>query len=164
MQYIKVINILNRHGIKYLVIGGVAVNAHGYSRITGDLDIMISFDKENMRRLSAAAKELGLIPRVPVQIEELSDPNRRDFWVKEKNMKVFSLIDPDDDFTIVDIMILKYIDFEEAYKNHKVIKDKNVTLPVVSIDDLIRLKEMSGRGRDLVDIKALKEIKDAENE
>lgn len=160
MFFKKILKELEKRKIRYLTIGGVAVNLHGYNRITNDLDIMISFDLENVKKLAMMAKDLGFKPRVPVEIEELADPQKREYWRKEKNMKVFSIHNPENDFEIVDIMINDDIDFDTAYKNRQVQSDENFNVSVVSINDLIKLKELAGRDRDLVDLKILKELKD----
>jgi len=160
MFFKKILKELEKRNIKYLTIGGVAVNLHGYNRITNDLDIMISFDPENIEKLAMMAKDLGFKPRVPVEIKELADPQKREYWRKEKNMKVFSIYNPENDFEIVDIMINDDIDFDTAYKNRQVQSDENFNVSIVSINDLIKLKELAGRDRDLVDLKILKELKD----
>ena len=84
MYFRKILKELEKRNIKYLAIGGVAVNLYGYNRVTNDLDIMISFDLENVKRLVKMAKDLGFKPRVPVEIEELADPKKREYWKKEK--------------------------------------------------------------------------------
>ena len=48
MLYEKIFRELAQRKIKYMVIGGIAVNIHGYSRATGDLDIMLSFEDDNL--------------------------------------------------------------------------------------------------------------------
>jgi hypothetical protein len=42
---------LNQHQVKYLLIGGYAVGFHGYGRSTNDIDIVVSDDLENAQRL-----------------------------------------------------------------------------------------------------------------
>jgi hypothetical protein len=51
--------VLNRHGVDYVVIGGVAMQAHGHVRTTQDLDVIAAWTEENTTRLSAALRELG---------------------------------------------------------------------------------------------------------
>lgn len=51
MSYREFFNKLEKHDVKYLTIGGIAVNLYGYPRVTGDIDVMISFDKENIDKL-----------------------------------------------------------------------------------------------------------------
>ena len=95
-----------------------------------------------------------------VDIKELADPEKREYWKKEKNMQVFSVRSPDDEFEYIDVMIQDYIDFERAYKDRKIYIDDKISASVISIDDLISLKELAGRGRDLVDMKILRKLKE----
>lgn len=74
----RVFETLNRHGVDYLVIGGVAVIAHGHVRATKDIDLVASGQRENLERLAAGLRELGARLRV-VDAEYLSvDPTNPD--------------------------------------------------------------------------------------
>ncbi len=160
MLFRKIINELEKRKIRYLVIGGVAVNLHGYSRVTNDLDLMISFEKENIEKFIELVNVLGYTSKAPVDIKDLADPEKRESWKKEKNMQVFSVRNPDNEFEYIDVMIQDYIDFEKAYKNREVYSDDKISVSVISIDDLISLKELAGRGRDLLDMKILRKLKE----
>ena len=160
MLYEKILTELEKNKVKYMAIGGVAVNLYGHPRYTKDLDLMISFEKENMDRFIEIIKKLGLKPRVPVDIEELADKDKREFWKKEKNMKVFSFYNPEDDLEVIDIMIQDYLGFDEAYVKKKILSDGKISVSVISIDDLIKLKEMADRPRDRDDIEVLKKLKE----
>ena len=166
MIYERILTQLEKNNIKYLVIGGVAVWLHGYDRATKDLDLMISFEKENMDKFIEIVKKLGLKPKVPVNIEELADKNKREFWKTEKNMKVFSFYNPENDMEYIDIMIQDYLDFEEAYKSKELVEFKGlgIKVKVISIEDLIKLKEIAGRDTDKIDIKKLRKIQELNNE
>ena len=157
MFFEKVFRKLNEHHVKHLVIGGAAVNLHGFIRVTNDLDIFIFLDEKNVDKFSKAMKELKFIPRIPVEISDLADENKVAIWIKEKNMKVFSLINLDTD-EVIDVMVMKYIDFEKAYANKKVVNIGEIEVPIISISDLIKLKEISGRAQDIMDIKMLLKI------
>ncbi len=154
---------LEKRKIHYLVIGGVAVNLHGYSRATGDLDIMLSFDAENLRGFIQMVKFLGWRPRAPVKIDDFADAGKRNYWIKEKNMKVFTIYNPKNAEQL-DIMITQDISFENAYKRREEVTAGKLKIPVMGLDDLIQLKKIAGRGRDTLDIGALKEIKRLKNE
>lgn len=160
MIYEKIFTELEKNNIKYLVIGGVAVNLYGHSRVTKDLDLMISFEKDNMEKFIKIIKTLNLKPKIPVDPEELADKSKRDLWIKERNMKVFSFYNPDNDLEYIDIMILEHINFEESYLKKRVMRDGRITANVISIDDLIKLKEIADRPRDKADIEVLKKIKE----
>lgn len=64
---------LNREGVRYLVAGGLAVNAHGYVRLTHDVDLVVQLDPENILPAFAALAGLDYRPLVPVDIF-VSDP------------------------------------------------------------------------------------------
>lgn len=164
MFYEDVFRALNRARVKYMVAGGVAVNLHGYVRATGDLDILIAMDDGNVKRFIGVVKKRAFKPKVPVKIEEFADPAKRESWIQEKMMKVFSMYNPDDEFEQIDVMIAACLDFDAAYKRKKVIDIGAVKVPVVGLQDLIRLKEAANRGRDRMDIAALRRLGELKSE
>jgi hypothetical protein len=164
MHFENTFKVLNRHCVRYVVIGGVAVNLHGFARATGDLDIIISLTDAELENFIAAVKELGMVPRVPVEIEELKNPKKRDEWIHEKNMVVFTVYNPKNPMDQIDLMIQSVVDFETMFKNRVIMRERDLEIPVASIDDLITLKQYAGRQRDEIDIRALKEIQEMTRE
>ena len=164
MFYESVFRALDRGEVKYLVIGGIAVNIYGFYRATGDLDIMLSFDEHNLKKFIKTVKSLGFKPRIPVRIEEIGDPENLEKWKREKHMKVFSIYDPKKELEQIDILIEDYLDFDRAYESRKVVIARDISIPIISIDDLIELKKRAGRERDRIDIKALEKIKELADE
>jgi hypothetical protein len=158
MYYEEVFRELNEKGVKYLVVGGMAVVLHGIVRLTADLDIIIDLGRENALKLVSAMDKLGYKPRVPVPAGDFADVEKRESWIKEKNMEVFSFFDPKNSLHLVDVLIKEPIDFEEAYKKRSMVEAAGVKIPVVSIRDLIRLKNILMREKDLLDIAALKKL------
>ena len=55
----RIVEVLNRHGVEYVVVGGVGARLHGASRITYDLDLCPGWEPANLERLAAALRELG---------------------------------------------------------------------------------------------------------
>mgnify|MGYP000735887916 CR=1 FL=1 len=51
------IELLNKHNVKYLVIGGYAVNFHGYPRYTKDIDFWLYITRSNIQNLINASEE-----------------------------------------------------------------------------------------------------------
>ena len=92
-------------GVRFLVIGGVAVGRYGYPGATFDLDILPDLSEANMDRLVVTLTRLGYKPMVPVDPAELKDPSKRKFWHDEKNMKVFSVVKKDGPKDGVGVMI-----------------------------------------------------------
>jgi predicted nucleotidyltransferase len=160
MFYLEVFKKLNERKVRYLIIGGVAVNFYGFPRLTFDLDLMIDLaDNNSVDGFVDSMKELSFKPVIPVKIEDFLDPIKRKMWVKKKNMKVFSVYNPAKEIEHIDVMVENCIDFDEAYNRRENIKVEGVVLPVVSVDDLIKIKKIANRKRDKIDIEALKEIK-----
>ena len=160
MFYEQVFKKLNKKRVRYLVVGGIAVNLHGFPRVTGDLDIMLDLnDGKSVNGFVEVIKVLGFKPKIPVQVDDFAIPSKRKSWIEEKNMKVFSVYNPSQEIEHIDVLIENLIDFDKAYKTREIVNAGNLKVPVVSIDDLIKLKKISGRKRDEIDIAALKEIK-----
>lgn len=59
LQVFELVGALNRHRVDYVLIGGVAMQAHGHVRTTQDLDVIAEWTIENVRRLAGALGELG---------------------------------------------------------------------------------------------------------
>lgn len=149
---------LNRYEARYLVAGGLAVVLHGHPRLTADLDLALDLDLEPGRKAVAALTELGLRPRLPVAAEDFADPSIRERWVRERNLEVFSLHDPANPLLEVDLFAVNPIPFEDLWARAEVVQLETVRVPVVSIADLIRMKELADRPVDRSDIEALRGI------
>ena len=158
MYYLEVFSLLNKFGVRYLVVGGVALVLHGVLRLTADLDLFVDLAEDNAAKFLKALKTLGYKPKLPVDPSKLADPIVRSEWVNKKNMKVFSFIQSKDDYKIIDVFVTEPIPFEEAYKRRQKIKANDVSISVISADDLIALKKASGRDQDIADLKMLKEL------
>jgi Nucleotidyl transferase AbiEii toxin, Type IV TA system len=161
MYYEKLFSALNKKKVKYAVVGGVAVNLYGIERATHDLDLLLAMDEENLLKTILVFKKLGYRPKVPVRPEDFANKQIREKWIKEKNMIVFSYIDFKNPYILIDIVISSFLKFEDAAKNINILtaRDKKIKVPVVSIDDLIKMKKQAGRARDISDIEMLKKAK-----
>lgn len=156
----QIFTTLNDAGVDYVVVGGLAVILHGYLRATADLDLAIGLSPDNAGKAMAALASTGLQPRLPVAMSDFRDPGKRHEW-KQRNMLVFPLWDPANPLRSVDVFIDEPIAFDELLGD-AVRKDLDgVTIPVASIEHLIRMKRETGRGRDLEDIEKLEQIRNA---
>ncbi len=148
--------------IRYIVTGGVAVNLHGIPRMTYDIDLLIDLEDRNLNVFLQLLKEWGFRPKLPVDIMDFADREKRYDWIKNKNMKAFNLISPEWAMSEIDIIINTPIDYKKASENVWYIPIKNILIPVISIDDLIKMKENTGRQQDRADIRYLKGLKNEE--
>ena len=149
--------ILNEAGVRYLVVGGVAVVLHGYLRTTDDLDLVIDLENDNVRRAVEALDAAGFRPRAPVSIRDFANPELRRLWVETKNMQVFSLWHERLPGFEVDLFVEAPFDFGGAWERRVEIHLEDTTAAVVSRDDLLKLKRAAGRPRDLDDLQAHEE-------
>lgn len=149
---------LEHAGVRYVIAGGLAVNAHGYLRYTKDVDLVIALDDANVRAAMTALTELGYRPAVPVAAEKFADPAERRRWIDEKNMQVFQLWSEDHRETPIDIFIEEPFPFEEEY-TRALVKPLYGELEVrfVTLPTLIRLKQAAGREQDRIDIENLRD-------
>jgi hypothetical protein len=141
-----------------MVAGGIAVNLYGIERATADVDVIIKLVKGNLEKFVEAVRELGLRPKVPVELDDFLDAEKRKEWIKDKGMMVFSLYDVKNPFFLLGIFVEEPFDFDAVYKQRKIIKLEDAGIPVVPIKELIRMKEKSNRPQDQADIYYLKKI------
>jgi hypothetical protein len=149
---------LEKAGVRYLVVGGVAVVLHGYLRTTLDLDLVLELERGNLERALKALAGLGLCPQAPVPLSSFADPETRERWLREKNMTVFSLWHPDRPGFAVDLFVQEPFDFEAVYGRALRVPLQGVGATVVSRDDLVEMKRAAGRAQDMEDIAALSEL------
>ena len=160
-----IVRALNDHKVEYLIVGGLAVVAHGYVRFTADVDLMLSPDPTNLRLAVTAMKRLGYRPRAPVDMDEFVDPSARRRWAEEKGMIVFSLFSDEHRATEVDLFLEPPIDFADAYRRavrQEISPGVETVFP--SLDDLIAMKTLAGRPRDNEDVRNLRRLQRGDDE
>ncbi len=164
MYYENVFRSLQKNNIRYAVAGGVALVLHGVIRFTADLDLIVDLETENLGRFVQAMTEQGYRPRNPVEAEDFLDPAIREGWKREKGMEVFSFVDPAQPMTLIDVFIEERIPFREVLQEIEQMAAKGITIPVVSLRHLKRLKQSAGRPQDLADIEAIEALEKHEGE
>lgn len=152
----------NEAGVRYIVVGGMAVVAHGYVRFTADLDLMLDLEEANARRAIEILKDEGYAPRIPVPIEMFADRAMRESWVRDKNMLAYGLDSEKHRMTHVVLFAHNVLDFEGTYQQAERIEMfPDVPVVVISLDGLIYLKELAGRAQDKIDIEKLRLLQEA---
>lgn len=152
-----IVTALEAVGVRYLVAGGLAVNAHGYLRFTKDVDFVVQLIPDNIERAFAALGTLGFRPNVPVTAEQFADPVVRNGWIREKGMQVLQFWSELHRETPIDMFVSEPFPFDEEYRR-ALVKPLHGTVSVrfVSIPALIRMKEAAGRPQDHIDIEHLR--------
>lgn len=143
-------------GISYCVVGGVAVNLHGIPRMTYDIDIVVNLDSENLVNVERVLEEFGLRCQLPLSLPSFADSEFRAKMAKERNLLAVNFVDPANPLREVDVLVGLPIEPFEMIERADRLDLDGVPLQVVSRDDLIALKQSSGRAQDQSDLKLLK--------
>ncbi|HHT9146071.1 MAG TPA: DUF6036 family nucleotidyltransferase [Candidatus Wunengus sp. YC61] len=159
MYYFEILEGLYKSKVRYLIAGGLSVNLYGVPRVTQDIDIVIAMDRENVLKITSLLKELGYVPRLPVSPDDLANPDKVKDWIENKNLKAFSFYHKNENYKVVDIVLVHPLDFEKSFKNRTVKRAKDIDIYLASIDDVVKMKEFSGRSQDLSDIEMLNKVR-----
>jgi len=151
----ELIATLARHGVEYIVIGGVATQVHGHRRTTMDLDLTPEPGPENMRRLGAALAALEARPRD-------AGPGEAEIPVDDPERLAVAAIVPPLLTRHGQLHIVKEpkgaSEFDRMYERALRVDLDGTEVAIVALDDLIRMKRAAGRPADLDDIAALTEV------
>lgn len=146
--FIKFWRSSKKFGLKFIMIGGVATNLHGYYRTTADIDIWIEDTPQNRESLYKVFKDTGMGDlKALLTIQFI--PGGTDFYL--------------DNGVRLDIMTsvkgLEKYSFDDAYEIASIADILDLTVPFLHINQLIEAKKAANRPKDQVDIIALEKIK-----
>lgn len=147
---------LQREGVRFVIVGGVAVVLHGFPRLTHDLDLVIDLEPAAVKHAIEVFGALGFRPRLPVDPMGFADEETRRTWIEEKSMAFFSYWDPQN---LVDLFAENPFPFEELWQRAKVVLLGDLSVRIASVDDMIEMKKRAGRPHDLQDIEALDHLR-----
>jgi predicted nucleotidyltransferase len=135
---------LNRAGVRYVLVGGIALIRHGVVRATRDVDAVIAADAGNLERV------LSLIEAWPATRPDGS-PVPVDTVAPGRTI---NLLTPNGD---LDLLAERPspLSFQELLARAEVRRVDGVRAPICSLADLVALKRLAGRERDLVDLRDL---------
>jgi hypothetical protein len=150
---VGIIAILNRHAVRYVVIGGIAAGVQGAIWATTDLDVCHSRSRANLRRLANALEDLEAatadVPpdvKVPLDARMLA---RGDIWTLSTRLgRLDCIAEPAPGLT-----------YETLSERGRPFEGSETYL-VASIDDLITMKRTAGRPKDLAQLDLLRAVSD----
>jgi predicted nucleotidyltransferase len=158
LDYKVIFKELNKLGIDYLLVGGLAVNFHGVPRMTYDIDLMLLLQADNILRLVMKLTQWGYKPKIPVDPKDLANEMKRNIWIQNKGMKALNFYSEKLTIGEIDLVFDSPIPYDKLKSRAVKIELQGDRIPVVSIRDLIELKQRAGRKQDLADIESLKTI------
>jgi predicted nucleotidyltransferase len=142
-DYEDMIEIFNKHEVKYIIVGAFAMSKIGYSRNTYDIDLWVEKTTENAIKIYKSLEEFG----VPFEIYP-------DDFLKQNS--VFQVgIEPNriDILTDIDGVV-----FEDAYNNSNIVDFNGLPSRSLSVEDLIKNKSSTERTKDKLDLEQLKAL------
>jgi predicted nucleotidyltransferase len=144
------IHLCDKEGVRMLMVGGGAVNFHGYQRHSADVDFWLETTPENFKRLVNVFSGMGYdIDDFPQNVKNQYQNISVKFSPASMEVELitkFSVNKP----------------FDEAYRQGieaSLVDDASVKWKVLNLEDLITSKVKSGRPKDLLDIQQLRDIR-----
>jgi len=140
----ELLELLTKHKVKYLIVGGYAVAFHGYPRFTNDIDIFYEMSEENVRKITECLVNFGF---------SYSEVNGK-LFLKKGNIIVIG----DEPLRVDFINDIDGVEFATAWENRIKAKYGSVEVHFISKTDLIKNKSKTERSEDKVDVEKLTEI------
>jgi len=150
----EIFSALDRHGVRYVLIGGLAAILHGAAHVTTDVDIAPEEAVRNLERLSTALRELNA--RIRVAGEEGGIPFGHDAE-SLRRVRIWNLVTDRGnlDITFVPSGTQGY---EDLRRDAVPMRVRGIDVPVASLADVIRSKEAAGRERDRAVLPSLRRL------
>lgn len=142
-DFSEFLRLLNENDAEYLLVGGFAVNVHGYSRSTGDITVWVDPSAENAGRVAAALRDFGFPNATPALFTEPDQIVR--MGVPPLRIEILTGIDG--------------VEFDSCYQRRISVRTENIEMPVIRLEDLIANKKAAGRPKDLADLDELETLK-----
>lgn len=159
MKTVDLLQALSTNVVDFVLVGGMAVQLHGYSRMTYDIDLVLSMTDANLTRFIDIAKQFGLAPVIPVPIDSLKNASLIDQWHREKGMLAFALREPAIAGSVIDVLVRPDVSYERLNTDAVEGQLFGCTVKIASIEHLLEMKRIANRPKDLLDIRALEKIK-----
>lgn len=145
-EFKKLILLLLKYDVKFMLIGGYAVIYYGYERTTGDMDIWLQPDNNNRDKLGKALTEFGIQTSYISHLSQIDFSQIQFFFFGEKPRRI--------DF----LTKIHLVEFDEAFAkaNHFPLADQLV--PIIHYQHLILSKIANSRPQDKADVDELQKI------
>jgi hypothetical protein len=154
-----IVSALNAAEVRFIVVGGVAVNAHGYLRFTKVVDLVIRLSPRDIISAFRALEQIDYRPSNPITAEEFADPEKREGWRRDKRMLVLKMWSDARRETPLDIFVYEPFDFDAEYER-ALVYEGEIPARFASIPALIAMKQVANRPEDRIDIEKLRIIGD----
>jgi hypothetical protein len=144
IDFLEFLELLDKHNVDYLLVGGYAVILHGFGRSTGDLDLWVNQDSKNYNKLQEVYNDFG----APIFSIEDFESDKLDVWsigVEPRKIEILTKVTG--------------LNFGESIRNCKWLELEKFKVPYIDFEDLMKNKKATGRLKDLLDVEQLSKIK-----
>jgi predicted nucleotidyltransferase len=159
----NILRAMTDSGVQFVLVGGFAVQLHGFVRATIDLDLVLAMDDNNLSRFIAVAKQHGLAPVIPVSIDSLKDAAQIERWHQDKGMLAFSLRESQTGGSVIDVLVRPEVSFQTLQTDAVTVRLFERDVKIASIENLLLMKRSANRPKDRIDIEALEKIQRGED-
>ena len=143
VDFKEFLKLLNSNNVEYILVGGWAVGFHGYSRFTADMDIFIGLSEDNISCLQKALKEFG----VPEFDRSMLTTRGHVFRIGRAPLRIEIINE------------ISGVEFSQAFKNKEIFElAGQISIPIISLDDLFKNKSSTGRTKDMADLEELRKL------
>ncbi len=146
-DYKEMLQILLKNKVRFLVVGAYAMGAYGYPRATGDIDIWVEASSDNSEKIHQSLSEFGAPLSEVTKTTFCEEGIVFQIGVAPRRIDIITKIDG--------------VDFNKAYSDKQKMEIEGIKIPFLSKEDLIKNKELTGREKDQLDAKYLRENNDA---
>jgi hypothetical protein len=151
---LRALRTLERHGVRFLLIGGLGGRLHGSPTVTNDTDVCYERSPDNLERLATALRSLkATLREAPVEVPFLLDAktlaagDHFTFSTSAGNLDCLGTPAGTDGFADLD-------------RRATVYEVEGLEVRVASVDDLIAMKRAAGRPKDLIEVEVLGALRD----
>ncbi|HYF50218.1 MAG TPA: hypothetical protein VEJ63_12485 [Planctomycetota bacterium] len=153
-DFVKILNVLTKHHVKFIVIGGLAAIYHGHNRVTFDIDICYQREAKNLDNLAAALREMGATLR--------GADRTLKFKLDARTLKAGLNFTFDTKYGPFDMLgeVGGVGFYEDCDRHSEEGKISGHFVSILSLDDLINAKKHAARAKDIDDLRALDALQD----
>ena len=136
-DYKDMLQVLLDNGVKFLMVGAYAMGVHGYPRATGDIDIWVETSAENSERVYRSMASFGA-PLHEIDEATFATPGIVfQIGVAPRRIDIITAISG--------------VEFDDAYQQRQIVEIEDLSIPILSLGDLIKNKRATGRDKDRLD-------------
>lgn len=143
--YLDLFRCLALHEVRYVLVGGLAMNLLGVPRLTMEVDLLLGLEEQNIDAFIQCANALRLRSQISESLAALRDPARRLAWYEDNDLVAFALSADEPGAPTVDLVLQHPLDFAAAHARALLRDAGGVTVRIASVEDMIALKRAARR-------------------